>query len=486
VFKILYFTLGKGLFDYYDVLGYTANGVCFIRDRAAWPGIAAYSGLEQGITSSSQLGVYPNHLFSLIIGLFFKFIGRVSILYFAYFSSAITIIGNIFLGFAVKKFFPDRRAALLLALILCNGTIWCNTNRPITDPWAWTVLMVIFWGMVTGRFNGFIVGVLIGIAGLLRGQMFQFLPILPLLRQEKTGAVGFFKELFKILIGFLFTVYLFKALFCAFIEVQGNTVEFYTSMIKSYVDKLDAIDSIAWFLCHCSQLSYKHFPCALLFTIVFIFFKSKNSLDSFMKKMAIFSIITVLMPMICYSIITGVWCDARYYIYVIPMFYIVAYYFCSRLVNSRAKAILTIVFVSFSLYSGASFICRETSHLSSFTKEAIYRGKLDVTDLTETEKFIKNNFHKNSILVANYYFISAYHCGRNLVYVPTVEEFRQGKANHLVDGIVLIKQIEVADEVMRGWLGLDSITDNQGNMFICVLRENKRLMHSAIFIPCKK
>ena len=56
----------------------------------------------------------------------------------------------------------------------------------------------------------------------------------------------------------------------------------------------------------------------------------------------------------------------------------------------------------------------------------------------------------------------------------------------MIDGIVLIKQVEEVDEVMREWLNLDSITDDQGNRFVCVLRECKRFMFSAIFVPCKK
>jgi hypothetical protein len=479
---VLVLAIGKGIYDYYDVLGYITNGACFLRDGASWPSAIGYVELEKGITSSDYIGgLYPNHLFSIIIGLFFKLTGKVSVLHLTYLSSFIAAVGNIFLGFAIKRFFPSRHAVLVLVLILINSQIWHTTSRPITDPWAWTIIMVIFWGMVTNRFNGFGVGVLIGVAGLFRGQMLQFVPILPLLKQNRIGAGGFFKEFLKILIGTLITVFVFQICFSAFIKTQDNSVQYYVNDIMRSFKKTEFISMITWFLHWSSKFLYSHFPCAFLFTIMFLFCQTRCERDTVMKKMAVFAIIAVLPPLICYSIIAGVGCDARYYIYAIPMFYIVAYEFCTKPTNKKTRNILVSIFAGYSIVSGALFMRKGALDLSSFTKEAIYREKLDVTDLSETDKFIRNNFSNNSVLMINNWFISAYHSGRNLVWIPSVEVFKRGINNCMVDGIVLIIQEECREKI-KNWLDLDSITDDKGNTFVCVLRENKRWMISAVFV----
>ena len=471
---IFFLSIGAHEYDG-DAIFYAYNAASLTRSFQAAPLLIKpnWNNFVHNDRNIAEPFCLVNPGYNLMLASFYKIIGQCRLWYASLLSYVFYIFGSVFLILLLNQLFP-KNLLFTSILIFSNLLLVWTMIRPLSDPIFWGLTMFLIWYAFNYSQKHISIGMLIGFIFFMRAQAIFLYPLILILIVQSLRVKELLLVVFKIVIGSIPFLLLFK-LTQIWTGPSGHyEPSFYFTTWTKYILSINLHKYLLNINTSIKYLSSMNVLTPVFWVLVpSIFYPAQHH---FIYRLRWFTLLGILLLILFFSMAINP--SSRYYIMFTPFIIVLAYDFSCSLANSfiHHKKLIHAVIIFFFLCSNSSGFLNliKNSSNMSFTKN------VDYYDWKPVETYLKTFSHDAIIATQSHADLLLLHESRNIIILPesSSEFLNNSVRNNKIDGIVFIlnkfksgakdKNDYFLCDHYRSWkelLKMDNIVDKSGNIF---------------------
>ncbi len=483
IYLMLVCCMGVGLSG--DALGYLSNGAALLKWHRQMPNIIQWSTINNGGLGAAADLPYPNHLFSLIYATLFKIAGNHSAI--MVLPGFIALMVGIYSCSRYAAHFLGRQSVAWFVIYFFIMFHWPMLVVNRTDLYSWALMMLITVLAYERPRQTTVIGLLLGLAILLRAQCWTFIPFVPFLFSDlkPVSFASYFRKLLGLVWPLVLVVLGWSLCMRWYMRASppgAFSLSIYFNEIERVVlPKLNPLKLCAILLEGGLGIAVTYFGPFSLLLIMGAHRQFKAWRSPALCTALLCAVPILLMPYVMYQTAD----DARYYWYGIFYLALFIWHFLDRLKEKQPwVTAIQCGMLLYALYS--SSLLKQVAE-ADWSVQAIAH-RLTQADHKELRTQANHLFDEQSVIMApgmDYgaanmrgAWLHVFLNTSRMVQVVDLNTFTNGNHNELIDGIILMNN-ESCDvpqghewNYVPGWFETavmqDEIIDKNGHVFKAV------------------